>query len=365
MASPPTSPRTSDRAGRWSRLNIATTVLWREQGVVQLELGDRRVVVRNVGPGQLSPLLIRRYPGEDRPAGGSTESEARSQAGRPTRGSPRLTERLHEAGLLIRAGARDRTDGEVPAYLAAEFGAMVGRFGDDAATTLARRRRALVAVQGASRISATLAATLAAAGVGRVQLLGTGEASAADNLPGGLTPDDEGGRFSRSGHAAIRRASPDVSLSPSTGFEPADLVVLTDAPPVDPAVRDALHLERQAHLAVSVEGSRAIIGPLVLPGRTSCLRCADLIRSERDPAWPLLAVQLASRPRHARAISDTSLSVATAGAAAGQVLGYLDRQEPETLGGTIEWHLPDWRLRRRSWPAHPDCDCGAAGQNGR
>ena len=35
-----------------------------------------------------------------------------------------------------------------------------------------------------------------------------------------------------------------------------------------------------------------LIGPLVLPGATSCLNCADLHRSDRDASWPALAAQL-------------------------------------------------------------------------
>ena len=30
---------------------------------------------------------------------------------------------------------------------------------------------------------------------------------------------------------------------------------------------------------------------------------------------------------------------------------------PAAIDGTLEQHPPDWRIRRRSWPVHPDCDC--------
>jgi len=38
-------------------------------------------------------------------------------------------------------------------------------------------------------------------------------------------------------------------------------------------------------------------------------------------------------------------------------LTFLDGGDPASIDGTLELRLPDWRLRRRSWPAHPDCDC--------
>lgn len=358
-----TSVHTSGHPGRWRRLNAAALVLWRGPDTAQIELGENRIMIRNVRPEQLSALLARPAHATTTPPAGETVAAAAlapSSTGPIRAPAVRLAEKLYEAGFLTRRMPRGGTDGGPPAYLSADFGAMTGRYGDAAFDLLRRRREAVVSVHGSGRISATIASTLAAAGVGQVHLVGGSEASAADSCPGGLVPSDEGRRFGVAGPEAIRRASPDVDTGPVGGGQIANLVVLTDPPPIDPAVRDGLHLDSMAHLAASVDGSRAVIGPLVVPGRTSCLRCADLIRGEHDPCWPLLAVQLAARPRH-RAISDVALCVAAAGAAAGQALSFLDGQRAETLSGTMEWQLPDWRLRRRSWPPHHDCDCGAAG----
>jgi len=302
---------------------------------------------------------------EDLSSPGSPPDDG-SAAGR-SRGRPRplhgpaleLAEELHRAGFLTRPIHRRPPPAQLPAYLNAEFGALLGRHGDDAPAVLARRRRSAVAVHGTSRITTTLAATLAGAGIGQVQLVDGGEVAAADSCPGGLSHADEGNRFGIAGVAAMRRSSPDVVTSPIGDRRFADLVILTDPMPVEPAIRDSLHLDGLAHLSVAVHGSRAVIGPLVLPGRSSCLRCADLHRSERDPCWPALAIQLAARTKH-RAISEVALCVAAAGLTAGQALSFLDGQRPETIGGTVEWQLPEWRLRRRSWPPHHECDCGAA-----
>jgi hypothetical protein len=100
-----------------------------------------------------------------------------------------------------------------------------------------------------------------------------------------------------------------------------------------------------------------VVGPLVLPGLTSCLRCADLHRRDRDPAWTALAVQLTVARRHGGA-SDVALATIVAGVTAQQALAYLDGGEPAVIEGTLEMQSPDWRIRRRSWPVHPDCDCG-------
>jgi hypothetical protein len=62
-------------------------------------------------------------------------------------------------------------------------------------------------------------------------------------------------------------------------------------------------------------------------------------------------------PRPAGPVSDVALSTIIAGVAAAQVLAYLDDGQPSTIEGTLEMHLPDWRIRRRSWPVHAECDC--------
>jgi hypothetical protein len=273
---------------------------------------------------------------------------------------------LDKAGFLTDPADQSTTseaDGPaaspLPAQLLPDLGALRTRMGDAAEATMRGRRAAAVAVHGTSRLATSVAATLAAAGVGSVQLVHGGDVALADSCPGGLTPADEGRRFGAAAVDAIRRSAPDVDTSPIPRDRLADLVILTDPAPVETAVRTSFQLDGLAHLAASVDGSRAVIGPLVLPGVTACLRCADLHRSDRDPAWPALAVQLASRPRR-RLTSDVALCVATSGVTVLQALAYLDRQKPAILGATLEWQLPDWRLRRRSWPPHHSCDCGAA-----
>ncbi|HET6209550.1 MAG TPA: hypothetical protein VFD94_04165 [Jatrophihabitans sp.] len=366
---PPSQDRPRSESGQV--LNPAAVVLWRSVGVLQLELGSRRIVIDNVRPEQLSALLDRpghrwagRRAADDRPADRARpEPNAATRAKQPTGQGPELAELtrvLAAAGFLTDRPARAPVgSAALPAQFGPDLGALTGRHGNHGPAVLAARRRAAVAVHGNSRITTTVASTLASAGVGWVQLVPAGEVSAGESCPGGLAPADEGDRFAVAGVQAMLRNTPSVRSDPLPASRPADLVILTDPAPVEPSIRASLHLDGVAHLPASVDGSRAVIGPLVLPGVTSCLRCADLHRCERDPAWPRLAIQLAGRPRR-RATSDVSLCVATAGLTAGQALAYLDRGEPETLNATLEWQLPDWQLRRRRWISHHDCDCGAA-----
>ena len=72
-----------------------------------------------------------------------------------------------------------------------------------------------------------------------------------------------------------------------------DTVVLADTLAADPRLLRDLHTAGVPHLPMRVRATGAsVVGPLVIPGRTSCLVCADLHRTDRDPVWPALAAQL-------------------------------------------------------------------------
>jgi len=118
--------------------------------------------------------------------------------------------------------------------------------------------------------------------------------------------------------------------------------------------------EQIPHLAASADEAIGIVGPLVIPGRTACLRCLDLTRTDRDPAWPLILAQLAGRAPDPLAC-DAPLAAAVAAQAAAQGLAYIDRAAAAgaVTNGTLELFLPEWQWRRRTWPRHRDCACGS------
>ena len=147
-----------------------------------------------------------------------------------------------------------------------------------------------------------------------------------------------------------------AELAPRTvGRRAPDFVVLTTVGVLDLdafAVLDHLALP---HLAASVRELTGIVGPLVLPGRTSCLHCQELHRADRDPSWPSLSLQFHRVTAGQRC--PATLAAMVAATAAVQVLAYLDGDEPPTIEGSLEVALPDWQLRRRSWRRHPECPC--------
>jgi bacteriocin biosynthesis cyclodehydratase domain-containing protein len=134
-------------------------------------------------------------------------------------------------------------------------------------------------------------------------------------------------------------------------------VVLIQHGAADAAAAGHLLSADLPHLSVVIREDDVVVGPLVRPGSGPCLRCLDLYRGDRDPAWPSVLTQLLGSSNGPQP-EETALSGLAAGLAALQVLAHLDGvSEPATVGATLEIELPDGLIARRSWPAHPRCGC--------
>ncbi|MEP6560919.1 MAG: hypothetical protein ABJD68_07570, partial [Nakamurella sp.] len=157
--------------------------------------------------------------------------------------------------------------------------------------------------------------------------------------------------------AALRERYPALRLHPPAAHQHPTVVVLVGAAVPDLGMAATLSRSRTAHLAVAAGVGRAVVGPLVLPGRSSCLSCAHRHRTTADPGWPTVARQLADSAPGAPA----QLTAAAACLAAGEVLEHIDGALiPRTVNGTLEWRAGDFGARRRSWSAHPECGCQTA-----
>ncbi|BBX74510.1 cyclodehydratase [Mycobacterium shinjukuense] len=158
--------------------------------------------------------------------------------------------------------------------------------------------------------------------------------------------------------ARIRHSSqPHAAVTPAA----ADLVVLTDYLVADPRMVRDLHAARIPHLAVRVRDGTGLVGPLVVPGVTSCLACADLHRSDRDAAWPAIAAQL----RDTVGVADRATLLATAALALSQVNRVIAAvrgpetppDPPSALNATLEFDLNAGSIVARHWTRHPLCSC--------
>lgn len=109
-----------------------------------------------------------------------------------------------------------------------------------------------------------------------------------------------------------------------------------------------------AHLWAYLRDGRAVVGPLVVPGATSCQRCHDLHRTDADPAWPTLVLAWEQQPAPP---SSTDVGHVLAAVTARQSMQWLRGRRPATLGSTLE-EQPDGQLVRLPFSVHPGCGCG-------
>lgn len=332
-------------------LSPARSQLWRDPQTLQLGRGPERAVVLagiDAAVRAVLPLLdgTRDLAGVVRAA-----AELGCEAQRTTD----LLDLLQQAGVVVDAGDRwpPRLQRQERDRLGADVASLGLLHGGAGLATLRRRDAAAVVVLGVGRVGAPLAALLAASGVGTVDVVDDGATHAQDTAVGGLGPDDVG---RRRGEATRERL---LAGAPTTGTGPVvtpDVVVLAPAGPLDALDVSALQRGVVPHLLAEVRDATGVVGPLVLPGHSACLHCLDLTRTDCDPDWPALAIQLAGQSR-VGAACDSALAAAVVAQCALQVLTLLDGGSPACLDGTLELALPDWRWRRRSWPPHPACHC--------
>jgi len=212
---------------------------------------------------------------------------------------------LREAGLLLDGGEPGSDiGGDAAARRAAE-----AQFGEDAGRRLSARAAARIAVRAPAGARATAIGLLRRAGVGLAE---------AGELPS------------------------------------AWLVVTATEPPrgdVDPLTR-----EGAPHLLVCC-GATARIGPFVIPGRTSCLRCVDAHLAEPDPRRPLVVEQVARAAQGADvAPVDPTLEVLALSWAVRDLTRHAEGDRPATWSATVDVDHAGAAIRTE-WERHPHCGC--------
>jgi ThiF family len=330
--------------------------VWRDRDTLQFGVDPRRAAAVE-GLGQTAAVLSLLDGSRDRDA----VIAAAQECGVPAAAADHVLSVLAAAGVLDDFPSRLHASlpGPLRARLAPELATASLAYADTdgGARVLARRRAAYVRVHGAGRIGACVASFLAASGVGHVSCADPEPAEPADLAPAGLVLADLGAPRQEGAARAVGRAAPEVRTRDDGGVP--DLVILTG--PALPDLTGQLMRDGVRHLAARAGEAIGVVGPLVRPGGSACLTCVDLHKTQADPQWPKVLAQ-ATFARLRPQACDTVLAAMTATLAAAQALAYLDRPGtvPVTADGTLELVLPDWQWRRRTWPPHPACGCGAA-----
>lgn len=129
---------------------------------------------------------------------------------------------------------------------------------------------------------------------------------------------------------------------------------------VAPADVDAslAHALEGPHLPIRVYGSTAHIGPLIIPGETACLRCDDLRRTDRDPAWPSEQAQRTAHEARLRVRPEDALLVhAAAVQAVALIRAWVDGVSTSWRDRALTVTLPSLALTSETVARHPLCGC--------
>jgi hypothetical protein len=264
---------------------------------------------------------------------------------------------LFEASRMLPTRPRHIALGDVGALAASAHETV-------ASEIIGRRRRARIDVIGLGAVGTQLAWLLATNGVGSLTLI---DPTPVPPRPSVGVQKDSARKTTRQSwlRDALLAAVPWTTITVGRQPDNPDLAVL--APDshaglsrADPVEIDALSRAGAAHLMLSVDATHARIGPLVIPGRSPCLRCLDLTSADNDPAWPLLAQQLSAPPGTNTTgwiAVDPVLAALASACAAGQALRFVQGLGVTTTHEVIQLDS-DGGQRTRPSRAHPGCGCG-------
>ncbi len=306
-------------------------VLRRGDDAVQIGLVDAGIVVSGLAPEEIDQLA--ELDGEREaqtlgrgPAGTSRRRRLMVDSTRLTR----VVDALAEHDLLLTAPTSlDTLRGVSPQRVwsfapDAAARSCAYRLADDGFSLLRSRARAHVLVDGNGRLAADVTRCLREGGVGRVE---TGE---------------------------FALGAAELALRRQSGRTP-DLVVIIGDGAVPHQAGEPWRVHDVPHLPVVVDGPVLRVGPLVA-GPGPCLRCMDLHRTDRDPAWPQVLGQLrGAGPGRTHAIdAESGLRALATGLVATFAYGQLDGQDVPA-GLSVSYRLPSPEARHHVWHPHLGC----------
>ena len=334
----------------------ALPLLWRGSTEIQIGTDPRWAVALT----DLSPAAARALVGLRTGATVRSLTAALRAEAVPDSEVDAVLAHLRAAHLVVQPSTDDptagtRADARTLALLAPD---------GDAAPVLARRARAVVHVRGLGRTGAAIATTLAAAGVGTLRVEDPTPTRVEDVGFGGYSAADVGTPRATALARTLLGTWKHVRTVAPAGRAP-DLVVLVEHDVADPIAYAPLLDAGRSHLSVVIGEARIRVGPLVDPGRTACLHCLELHRTDADPAWPTVAAQLAADGSRTLRDEETTVAAVAAATAAVQVLAAVDGRPVSVHGGTLEIELPLGLPVAHRWAPHPRCACGAQLPDGR
>jgi hypothetical protein len=219
---------------------------------------------------------------------------------------------------------------------------------DGGRKTLQERAHARVDIYGCGLIGASIARVLAASGVGELRLIDQ-RSITSQHLPV-TSLASVGVNAARDLEHAISRDYPKVL---GRKIKQPSLVIIT-RPPTPNEILTWMNFSF-THLIIESRGDAIELGPLVIPGKSSCLRCLTLNRLDRDPNW--YSVELCGQNEHE---PPAALAQLAAGIGALTALSLLDSGGTSAQAPLLDTTLridADLTFSAVARRRHPRCGC--------
>lgn len=155
----------------------------------------------------------------------------------------------------------------------------------------------------------------------------------------------------------LQQASAKIKLTQPPGTPAPDLIIIADEPWLDPAITRSYLNRGIPHLYIAPTVSQVAVGPLVLPGQTSCLNCAEQIISNVDRSWPTMRNLIGPNQVDQTdwALLQLSVSFAATAIISGISSGSWDNSP--LLNQQWRFRLPGPRIEVHPQPASMFCEC--------
>ncbi|MGP5335090.1 ThiF family adenylyltransferase [Arthrobacter rhombi] len=251
-----------------------------------------------------------------------------------------------------------RLPGALGASLVPDVNAYSVAYTSSAGPLIRNRSRSSVRIHGLGRCGQMIASLLAASGIGALYLNDQHPVHAGDVGTGPLRMADLGKSRTVALAHRLGQQWPRTRLS---GWTPgtdasgvgAQLTVVTACDALSEAWAARLAGSRMPHLPVVFGPAWARVGPLVIPGLTTCLDCA-----QPPPGAPREGPRAVGTPRPDSSTAELALSCAAAGLATVQILMLLDGiNVPSTADAVLMIDLATGGVRRVPVQPRSDCTC--------
>ena len=234
------------------------------------------------------------------------------------------------------------------------------------------RRNFAIIIFGRNRLALSLFSILQASGFSQVKIIDRSISSSSAALVQ-IAPDEVCGLAIRGSDVGMRKAAVIADLARNSQLFPAqestfptvpDFIITTE--PIPQETLQRWMSEEIPHLAISnLIENKVAIGPIVLPGKSPCLNCLNLWRSEQFPHHKEFELIAALDGAHVKSLELPSAQVALlSGIIAIHVIEYCanknvaNQNHSQLVGATQTINLFDPASPEiRYWQPHIACGC--------